>query len=283
MQDPFHDGERQMQERAGEREMALRVGGMLGDAVPQRAIPFLAEQRMLAVGTVDAAGAPTASLLLGARGLAMADDDGRAVSIDRRRLLGEDAPWALDRDVGLLAIDLATRRRLRVNGVVRALDGARVEIEVRQSYPNCPKYIQRRELRADRGPRLGARGLALVERADTLFVASRHPTAGVDVSHRGGAPGFVRRLGRARLRIPDYRGNGMFNTLGNFLVDPRAGLVVPDFERGVLLQMSGTATVGLEGGRHWDFEVLDWRELAIPPGLGWELIDFSPHNPAVLE
>lgn len=48
------------------------------------------------------------------------------------------------------------------------------------------------------------------------------------------------------LTIPDYSGNRFFNTLGNFLVTPRAGLTFVDFETGDLLQMTGDASVILE-------------------------------------
>jgi len=133
-----------------------------------------------------------------------------------------------------------------------------------------------------------------VEHADTLFVASRHPTRGVDMSHRGGAPGFVRVLDPRRLRIPDYRGNGMFNTLGNFVVDDRAGLVFLDFDRGILLQMTGTVTLQFNEaedshqptggtGRYWDFHLARWLEVPILTKLAWELLDFSPYNPRAFE
>jgi hypothetical protein len=68
----------------------------------------------------------------------------------------------------------------------------------------------------------------------------------VDVSHRGGKPGFVRvdiDGGRGVLTIPDFRGNFMFNTLGNLAADPRAGLLLVGFEHGGTLQLSGRARI----------------------------------------
>jgi hypothetical protein len=305
--DPFHEGERAVQARAGERAAALRTAGVLGDAIPPRAIPFLAQQHMLAVGSVDPHGAVAAAVLFGAPGLA-SSPDGRSVLLDRTRV---DAPsdepvWddlRVGAEVGLLAIELGSRRRLRINGVVRAVDAARVEVRVREAYPNCPKYVQRRHLRDDRSaptadPGARASGIALdaarrrvVERADTLFVASRHPARGVDVSHRGGLPGFVRVLDPGSLRIPDYAGNSMFNTLGNVSVDDRAALVFLDFDRGSLLQMTGTVTLRFGEaedprqptggtGRYWDFRITRWRERPAAMRLAWESPDYSPHNPA---
>jgi uncharacterized protein len=308
--DPFHEGERYVQERTGEREAALRTAGVVSDAIPSRAIPFLAEQRLLAIGSIDEQGGVAASVLFGARGLA-SSPDGRSVVVDRTRVDAspDDPVWSnlrVGADVALLAIELGSRRRLRINGVVSSLDAGSVEVRVRDAYPNCPKYIQRRHLRedpdvptAERRP--PASGVSLdevrstvVERADTLFVASRHPARGVDVSHRGGAPGFVRVLNSCRLRIPDYPGNSMFNTLGNFVVDDRAGLAFLDFDRGYILQMTGTVTVRFDeaedprqptggSGRYWDFHIARWLERPVLSRLAWELLDFSPHNPSALE
>lgn len=308
--DPFHEGERYVQERSGEQEAALRNGGIVGDVIPSRAIPFLAQQRMLAIGTVDEHGAVWASVLFGARGVA-SSPDGTSVIIDRTRIDAnrDDPVWSNlhpGAAVALLAIELASRRRLRINGVVAALDACRVEVSVREAYPNCPKYIQRRHLRDDPvaprvDPRPRATGVALdearslvVTRADTFFVASRHATRGVDVSHRGGAPGFVRVLDPSHLRIPDYRGNSMFNTLGNLVVDDHAGLVFLDFDRGGILQMTGAAVVRFEeaddprqptggSGRYWDFHIARWLELPVVAPVMWEFLDASPYNPSVTE
>ncbi len=303
--DPFHEGERVVQERAGEREIALRTGGILAERIPPRALPFLASQRMLAIGRSDADGAMHASLLFG-RGAFAASHDGRSVLIDRTRLAVADVDpvWSgmhPDAHVGLLAIELETRRRLRINGVVSHFGDDQVEIRVHEAYANCPKYIQRRLLRegapiGDDAPGASARGTSLlelasrVEAADTFFVASRHPARGVDVSHRGGMPGFVRLLDERRLRIPDYSGNSMFNTLGNFAIDPHAGLAFPDFDRRSILQMTGTAVLHFDededprqptGGtrRYWDFHLTRWEIVPIVAPFAWTFLDYSPHNP----
>jgi uncharacterized protein len=304
-EEAFHEGELLVQDRAGERATAARVGSMISDAIIRGARPFLAEQRMLAVASVDRDGTPWASLLFGEPGFA-STADGTSVAIDRARTTAEwrDIMWSnvrVDAPLGLLAIDLGSRRRLRVNGVVSALTEKTIEVAVREAYPNCPKYIQRRVLHAagepaaDEGVTVGeALDVArqrLVERADTLFVASRHPVRGADVSHRGGERGFVRVLDPATLRVPDYPGNSLFNTLGNLAVANRAGLVIPDFERGRALQLIGEVTLqfGLPDephqptggtGRYWDFHPSRWIELPLPEMLRWSFLDASPFNPS---
>lgn len=48
---------------------------------------------------------------------------------------------------------------------------------------------------------------------------------GLDVSPRGGPPGFVVALDARTLLMPDHRGNNRLDTLGNVLDDPRVGLL----------------------------------------------------------
>ncbi|MEX0758037.1 MAG: pyridoxamine 5'-phosphate oxidase family protein, partial [Tistlia sp.] len=97
---------------------------------------------------------------------------------------------------------------------------------------------------------------AALAAADTLFLATASaapragvgdPREGLDVSHRGGRPGFLRVTdaadGGSLVTLPDFRGNFAFNTLGNLAVEPRAGLLVPVFASGDLLLLAGTAEV----------------------------------------
>lgn len=53
---------------------------------------------------------------------------------------------------------------------------------------------------------------------------------GIDVSHRGGNPGFVHIVNETTLEFSDNSRNMMFNTLGNVALNPDAGLVFIDFE-----------------------------------------------------
>lgn len=99
--------------------------------------------------------------------------------------------------------------------------------------------------------------------ADTFFVASAHLDGPADVSHRGGRPGFVE-FKDSVLCIPDYAGNNMFSTLGNFALNPRAGLVFVDFESDRRLQITGNVRLDLESGetgctgRWWEFTPRKW-------------------------
>jgi len=139
-------------------------------------------------------------------------------------------------------------------------------MKVDQSYGNCPKYIQTRELawRSDRidprdiGPALETKttekmAQRIISGADVFFIASRtaevnaDPRTGVDASHRGGKPGFVRVAEDGRLSFPDFSGNLFFNTIGNIQSDRRVGLFFPNFASGDAVFVAGEAEVEWDG------------------------------------
>lgn len=300
----FHSGERAVQQTAGETAIADRNITVLTDTVIGGARPFIAKQFMAALASVDSAGDVWSSLLFGRPGF-MHTDDGSVITIDLPLKERDccDPVWsniANQPELGMLFIELVSRRRYRVNGTVQRLDDSGVEVAIREAYPNCPKYIQRRHLRQQGRMRLPVqaaegrllRGVVsdIIGQADTMFVASRHADTGADASHRGGAPGFIRIVDDTTLRIPDFHGNSLFNTLGNIEVDPRAGLCIPDFAHGQLLQLTGSASIhwnqedpdNLTGGtrRFWEFKVNRWLLRDTPQQLEWEYLDASPFNPS---
>jgi predicted pyridoxine 5'-phosphate oxidase superfamily flavin-nucleotide-binding protein len=209
--------------------------------------------------------------------------------------------------LGLLGIQPHTRRRNRMNGNVEAIDATGFMVEVQQSFGNCPKYIQAREplfaagqatAPAQRIDGLDGAAHALIARADTFFIASAFPqhaadgdeadpaAQGVDVSHRGGLPGFVRVGGDGVLTVPDFTGNRFFNTLGNLSVHPRAGLLFIDFENGELLHLTATAEIVWDGPDVAAFEGaerllrLRVEQVLRRPGalpLRWGGAEVSPH------
>ena len=175
----------------------------------------------------------------------------------------EDALKLPQAQIGVLAIELDTRQRIRLNGVGQRTDEG-IVLTVTEAFGNCTKYIQRR-LHAEQltrsavaSPResaaLDPRQAAVVRTADTFFIGSAHPGRGADASHRGGRPGFIEvDDGGRRLRFPDYSGNRMFQTLGNLTVDPRAGLLLLGWETGSTLQLTGRARIV------WDAQAVQSR------------------------
>src|SRR5262249_41654158 len=106
---------------------------------------------------------------------------------------------------------------------------------------------------------------------------------------RGGDRGVVRVVGENKIRVPDYPGNSMFQTLGNFEVDRRGGVVLVDFERRRLLSLTGTVAgaFGAEDpeaptggtGRYWELVIASWLDYPMPVGFGFRFVDRSPFNP----
>ena len=131
---------------------------------------------------------------------------------------------------------------------------------------------------------------AHIARSDTFFIASQFSenddwTRGIDVSHRGGRPGFVMVAHESALLFPDYAGNCMFNTLGNLLINPRCGLLFLDFQTGDTLQLTGEAEILWEPHHTQRFpgakRVVAFRveesihiERALP--VTWKLEGYSP-------
>lgn len=285
----FHEGELAVQAQAGVADAAARLGPrMIGDRLDADLAGFLAERTFLVVAAADAGGAVWTSIVSGPPGFARAAD-ARHVSVAAPVAEPLAGMLAADAALGLLAIDPATRGRIRLNGIGRRTpDG--FALELREAFGNCPKYIARRVPAtptgavepgaARRSTQLDADQRALVSSADTLFVGSRHPERGADASHRGGRPGFVAVApDGSRLSFPDYAGNNMFQTLGNLTADPAVGLLFTDWETGRTLQVSGRATVGAD--RRVDVAVDAVLDRPHGAGGGWTLVEPHRLNPPV--
>ncbi|WP_020181153.1 pyridoxamine 5'-phosphate oxidase family protein [Methylopila sp. M107] len=262
---PWHAGELALQRSVGAAEKLDLVGRLvIRDHLVDQHRAFFPELPFVVAGAVDPDGDAWATLIAGRPGFLSAPDE-TALRVSAPRDPSDPADAGLeDGDaVGLLGLQFETRRRNRLNGTVRRSGHEGFEVAVEDSFGNCPKYIRQRDARFVRDPEthagvpsvwLGAqddRARRIVERADTFFLATYADFEGgarqVDVSHRGGLPGFVRIGADGALTIPDLSGNRFFNSLGNVLTNGRAGLLFVDFETGDLLQMTGDAELILDG------------------------------------
>jgi hypothetical protein len=256
---PFHDGERRVQERLGERDVELWARGAIREAMPDQHRAFFEAQMFMVASARDADGRPWATVLEGWPGF-VCSPDARSLTVSAQPVDGDALEGAFSEgaDVGFIGIELATRRRNRVNGKVSRAGTEGFGFSVGQSFGNCPQYIRARDVRwsTEQAAARVVRSAVLspsqqqwVRSADTFFIATGYrgegddPAYGMDVSHRGGERGFVEVLDDRTLRFPDYAGNQFYNTLGNILGDPRTGLLFLDFSTGSLLQMTGRATI----------------------------------------
>jgi predicted pyridoxine 5'-phosphate oxidase superfamily flavin-nucleotide-binding protein len=293
-----HEGEQAVQRRAGEGNPDWG-SPMFGPEIPRGFDGFIRDQRMLVLGAADDSGRVWSSVVSGRPGFADPVDE-RTIVIDALPPDGDPLREVLDggRQLGIIALEPQTRRRIRVNGRVRRA-GARLVVTTEQVLGNCPKYLQTREIAAGPAPVASARQLragpeltedeqAWIRAADTFFIASVSPGHGADASHRGGMPGFVSVTGPRRLSWPDYFGNSFYMTLGNLQLNDRCGLLFLDWERGDTLQLTGRAWIDWDAARtatapgalrFVEFEAD--QVVVVPSGnaLRWQFVDYSRFNP----
>ena len=257
---PWHEGELTLQRSVGAVDMMAGVGQrqLARTWMPDQHREFYAQLPFVVLGAVDRQGDVWATLRAGQPGF-MSSPDPQTLHINLEPEPNDPAQEGMGEGdaIGMLGIELHTRRRNRMNGVVRRQLAPGLEIAVSQAYGNCPRYINLRQYQFVDAQAAAPRQLTvsdplvrrLVTAADSFHIATyvvRDGERQVDASHRGGKPGFVRMDEDGSLTIPDFSGNLFFNTLGNILLNPRAGLVFVDFQTGDLLQMSGSAQVLLD-------------------------------------
>ena len=297
---PWHAGEQQLQARVGVAERMEAFGRkVIRKEMPDQHRQFYSQLPFMLFGAVDAQGNPWAGVLEGEVGFAHSPEPA-LLRLDSLPAADDPAQLQAGAAIGMLGIELHTRRRNRLNGRVSALDGQGLSVAVDQAFGNCPQYIQLRQFErvplADPATRpaqhldaLDDAARAMIQVADTFFVASYvdvDNSRSVDVSHRGGQAGFVKIDGNC-LTIPDFAGNLHFNTLGNLLLNPRAGLLFIDFTTGDLLQLSGRTEIILEGPmveafqgaeRLWKLHVEQVVRRPAALALRWRFDGVSPNS-----
>ncbi len=283
-----HKGELLMQERRSTpQEIIEGMPQYINHDMPQQHADFFAGLSYLPLATLDNRGRPWVSVLV------MTSDDDPSVGIKvlddnttdviaqtspydpfARALQQEPASTGDGRLFAGVGIDFSNRRRNKIAGSVDTVsveDTGKVQLRLtsNQHLGNCPKYITVRTLaHAQRTAELSydsfyastsalpADAKAVVDRASTVFLATKHSTednasgiqADMGVNHRGGAPGFTRIYEEedgdgvtTYLVLPDHSGNRFYQSLGNIETDPQVGLVFPDFVNGHVLYVTGEA------------------------------------------
>ena len=302
---PFHDGERRVQARLGFEDIDAWARQVVRPEMPEQHRAFFAAQPFLVAAARDDRGRPWATLLANRPGF-VASPRPDALRIHARPARGDALEGALQpgRDLGLLGIEFATRRRNRANGRIVAFADGALAVAIDQSFGNCPQHIPERRWRwaparpepARRSGRLNGRQRAWITAADSFFVATGFrgtgdsPTFGMDASHRGGEPGFLEALDDRRLRFPDFAGNRHFNTIGNLELDPRIGLALLELATGSLLQLTGRARIDWhpsaatpEAEREVTIEIEEVVELPGALPLRWDEASGSARTLRLLE
>ena len=299
----FHSGERAVQELLGVKNISDSVGQIIQPVISERFKLFLNQQNMLMIGSMDKEGKVWGSFLAGNPGFIQVTGPNTLRihgNIDKSDLLYSNIRF--NKNIGINVIDFSSRIRIRINGSVsNDYMSETLEIKTEHVYGNCPKFIQARHFMYDptrnetvkitnQNDRLNKYQRDWIRKSDTFMIASSNSVGEMDISHRGGMPGFIHVLDESLIIFPDYSGNMMFNTLGNIIQNPSIGLLFLNFDTGDTLQITGKAKVT------WNPEK---RDISKFPGAQrliyfqiekvlqsdtsnrykWKFVDYSPFNP----
>ncbi|MET9433230.1 pyridoxamine 5'-phosphate oxidase family protein [Streptomyces sp. NPDC006551] len=253
----YHRGEREIQERTGRSVEADRASRVIRTGLTEVLAAFVGLQRAVVIGSADSDSAMWASMVTGPPGFARATGPrSLSLTLDAARSPSAERPFPDEPfEIGLLFPDRRTRLRLRINGIARRTARG-LAIDTVQVFTNCPGRLRRRNgpdlAPIASGPTSSSETLSSdqrrwISRADTFFIATASDTGAADASHRGGEPGFVEVVSPSELTWTECPGNSMFTTLGNLVLDSRAGMLFVEEDGGATLRLTGTARVRLTG------------------------------------
>ena len=304
-QEIFHHGEKQLQEIAGKLIPASFAKRIVKASIMPGAINFIENQKYFLASSMDTNKDIWISIILGKDGFLKVENES-LFFVDKSKVVSTKTDIFYDnilqnQQIGSLFIELASRRRYRINSEVSLKDNL-IYANIKEAYANCPKYIQKRFIEINtaetntspqitKDTNLNSVLEKWILNADTFFVGSCSDDQRMDASHRGGKKGFIAIEGNT-LRIPDYVGNNLYNTLGNFVVNKNGGLLFVDFETGDTLQLTGTidkiqfeqnseADLLKSGGtgRFWTFKIKKWIHTKAHHTANWQFVEDSPFNP----
>ncbi|HDR8112452.1 FAD-binding oxidoreductase [Bacillus thuringiensis] len=299
----FHSGERTVHDLLGVQKIANSASTMIQQTLPKKFMNFLNGQNSFVMSSMDQRGRVWSSFLAGNLGIIQAIE-ADIVKINTK--INEGDPLFLNilqhKEVGILVIDFASRIRIRINGKVSIVypDG-NFEIKIEQVFGNCPKYIQARRFEYKAVEEIVNKKLHplntlnkkqqnWISESDTFIIASASFEGKMDISHRGGMPGFVHVINEKSIIFPDYSGNMLFNTLGNIFQNPNVGLLFFDFNTGGTLQITGEASIiwnidqdilsKFPGAQRLvQFQIIEVLEVPCYESYNWEFLNYSTFNP----
>ena len=140
---PYHAGEQEIHERLGRKERQERMARMIHNtSMPEQHRAFYNQLPFLLTGSIDQQGATWASILFG-KPRFIESPDNKSLHINTVPITGDPLRDNLQANapMGFLGIELPTRRRNRMNGVLNSADENSIKIDVVQAYGNCPQYI----------------------------------------------------------------------------------------------------------------------------------------------
>ncbi len=255
----FHEGEAKLQAESGVDTVAFDAGveQPFQPELNESEVRFVGSRTFAIAASLDTDGRPWASPLFGNAGELLNVRDLNNVGVRPRPIEGDPLyeNVAATGELGILYFDPSLRRRAKSlgKGTIEA-DGT-IEYRMHRNFGLCNKYIFKRAHDSTSptpsppgavsavGSVLSPDDRSQLEATDTAFLASHSDFNGTDATHRGGPPGFISVIDNNTLSLPDYPGNGMFQTLGNLMLNDRISLMSVDFTTGRTLQTTGRGSV----------------------------------------
>lgn len=184
----------------------------------------------------------------------------------------------LSSGIGLLFVDFARQARYRINGRAKLQPdvtlhgmewpaaGGVLEIAVEQAYANCgARVVERRagesELAVPVNPavrdRLTLDTTKFIASQCFFFVATANAEGDCDCSYKGreqlpegGIDPLLLVLDAKTVVLPDYKGNNMFNTIGNLIVNAGISLLFVDLIARARFRVNGQARI-IDDATRW--------------------------------
>jgi uncharacterized protein len=238
----YHSGQIQIQTEANTTEVARKLAFWVGPI-----IEFVAGADLILLAVLDRDGMLRYTVVSGKPPLVTSIDakDG----IHFRFLINPINVETNSGFYGGLAISMANARRVRINGELTQKNTG-IELETKETFTLCKKYIAPtivpvaqqfvgpvfRDQISIHDPWLKN----VVTKSETAFLASISPDEKPDVAHRGGPPGFLKLdPSTEKLSWEEFVGDGVFKSAGNIRATRKMTLLVPDFESGNGIEITG--------------------------------------------
>jgi hypothetical protein len=197
-------------------------------------------------------------------------------------------------DVGTLALDFVDKGRVRVNGAATVHPDGHLTVAVEHAFPNCKSNVVHCVSRLDGAPaddaspagyaapaaRLTPAEIEFANRTETLFLAtSERPDGSVDVAYRGGPAGFVTAAPN-RIEFEEYRGNDMFQSLGNLALHPACSISLVSLPERRHVSVAGRGRLHKqEDSQSVVVDIERVRRCRWPSNRGWYRVAEEPDVP----
>lgn len=238
----YHTGQLQIQSEANTTEVARKLAFWVGPIKE-----FVAGADLILLAVLDRDGMLRFTVISGKPPLVTSINSRN--DVNSRFLINSISVESISGFYGGLAISMANARRVRINGQL-IKNNIGTELETKETFTLCKKYIaptialgEKQHLGPVSRDQISIHDPWLnnmVTKSETAFLASISPDEKPDVAHRGGPPGFLKVDAETQqLSWQEFVGDGIFKSAGNIRAKSKLTLLLPDFESGDGIEITG--------------------------------------------